>query len=147
MPVFTVAENIVMGTEPTRFSFSWRTLGWLGGVAALLFFLGGLFAYENLSQWLLAALAGGIATAALYGLLILLGFLSRRLAFRLYFVLVAAASVAVLLIRGFVLDASPQIPLLVFGGLLFAGASYPAMRVLATTLDRYVAGRLSLIHI
>ncbi|MCL7451491.1 MAG: ATP-binding cassette domain-containing protein [Anaerolineae bacterium] len=141
VPVFTVAENIVMGTEPTRFSFSWRLLGWLGGVAALLFFLGGLFAFENLSQWLLAALAGGIATAALYGLLILLGFLSRRLTFRLYFLLVAAASVALLLIRGFVLDPSPQIPLLVFGGLLFAAASYPAMRVLATALDRYVAGR------
>ena len=27
VPVFTVAENIVMGTEPTRFSFSWQTLG------------------------------------------------------------------------------------------------------------------------
>jgi len=27
VPVFTVAENIVMGTEPTRFSFSWRTMG------------------------------------------------------------------------------------------------------------------------
>ena len=26
VPVFTVAENIVMGNEPTRFSFSWRTM-------------------------------------------------------------------------------------------------------------------------
>jgi len=141
VPVFTVAENIVMGTEPVRFSFSWKALGLVGGVAALLFFLGGIFTYDNVGQWLLAALVGGAATAAIYGLLILLGFLSRRLKFRLYFPLVAAVSVALLVVLAVVQDALPRIPLLVLLGLLFAAASYPAMRVLATALDRLVAGR------
>jgi ABC-type uncharacterized transport system ATPase subunit len=141
VPVFTVAENIVMGTEPTRFSFSWKALGLVGGVAALLFFLGGIFAFDSVGQWLLAALAGGAATVALYGLLILLGFLSRRLRFRLYFPLVAAVSVALLVVLAFVLDAVSRLPLLVVLALLFAAASYPAMQVVATALDHYVAGR------
>jgi ABC-type uncharacterized transport system ATPase subunit len=141
VPVFTVAENIVMGTEPTRFSFSWKALGLVGGVAALLFFLGGIFAFDSVGQWLLAALAGGAATVALYGLLILLGFLSRRLRFRLYFPLVAAVSVALLVVLAFVLDAVSRLPLLVVFALLFAAASYPAMQVVATALDHYVAGR------
>jgi ABC-type uncharacterized transport system ATPase subunit len=141
VPVFTVAENIVMGTEPARFSFSWKALGLVGGVAALLFFVGGIFTYGNVGQWLLAALAGGAATAALYGLLILLGFLSRGLRFRSYFPLVAAVSIALLVVLAFLLDAVPRIPLFVVLGLLFAAASYPAMRVVATALDHYVAGR------
>ncbi len=141
VPVFTVAENIVMGTEPTRFSFSWRALGLVGGVAALLFFLGGIFAFPSLGQWLLAGVIGGVATAALYGLLILLGFLSRRLRFRLYFPIVAVVSVALLVGLAFVLDAAARIPLFIFLALLFAAASYPAMKVIATALDQYVAGR------
>jgi ABC-type uncharacterized transport system ATPase subunit len=141
VPVFTVAENIVMGTEPTRFSFSWKAMGLVGGVAALLFFVGGIFASGNVGQWLLAALGGAAATMALYGLLILLGFLSRRLKLRLYFPLVAAVSVALVVVQAFVLDAAPRIPLLVVLGLLFAAASYPAMRVVATALDHYAAVR------
>ena len=72
VPVFSVAENIVMGTEPTRFAFSWRTMGLVGGVTAVLFFIGGMFALDSLWQWLLAAVAGGAALAAAYGLAILL---------------------------------------------------------------------------
>jgi general nucleoside transport system ATP-binding protein len=141
VPVFTVAENIVMGTEPTRFSFSFKVLGWVGGIAALFFFVGGFFASDGFAQQVLTALVGGAAAAALYGLLILLGLLSRRLKFPAYFLIVAAASVALLTTLGIVLDAAEEISLLVFGGLLFGAASYPAMRVLATALDRYVAGR------
>ena len=57
VPVFTVAENIVMGTEPTRPSFSWRTVGMAGVAGALLFLLGGFIALDNPVQWLLAALS------------------------------------------------------------------------------------------
>src|SRR5512137_1275432 len=42
VPVFTVAENIVMGTEPTRFPFSWKTMGLAGGIGVALFWVGGL---------------------------------------------------------------------------------------------------------
>ena len=54
VPVFTVAENIVMGTEPTRFSFSWKTLGIASGVTALLAFLGAIFTFDNVGLWLAA---------------------------------------------------------------------------------------------
>ncbi|MDH4207468.1 MAG: ATP-binding cassette domain-containing protein, partial [Anaerolineae bacterium] len=47
VPVFTVAENIVMGIEPTRPSFSWRTMGIAGVAAAVLFLVGGIFALDN----------------------------------------------------------------------------------------------------
>jgi simple sugar transport system ATP-binding protein len=141
VPVFTVAENIVMGTEPTRFSFSWKALGLAGGAAALLFFVGGIFALNTVGQWLLAAVAGGAATAGLYGLLILLGFLSRRLRFRLYFPLTAVASGALSVVLALVLDATPRIPLLIFWALLFAAVSYPVLNVVATALDRYAAAR------
>ncbi|MGC9333398.1 MAG: ABC transporter ATP-binding protein [Anaerolineae bacterium] len=139
VPVFTVAENIVMGTEPTRFSFSPKVLGWIAGIAALLFFVGGFFAGNGLAQQLLITLEGAAAAGALYGLLILLGLLSRRLKFPVYFLIVAAASLALAATLSVVLDSTEQIPLWVFGGILVAAASYPAMRVVSTALDHYVA--------
>ena len=141
VPVFTVAENIVMGTEPTRFSFSWKTLGLAAGAAALLFFVGGIFALSSLGQWLLAAVVGGAVTAAIYGLTNLLGYLSRRLRFRLYFSIVAAVSVALLIILAMILDGTGSIPLLVFLALVFAAVSYPCLRVISTALDRRTAAR------
>ena len=138
VPVFTVAENIVMGTEPTRFSFSWRLLALASGVTALLFFLGGIFAFENVAQWFLAALAGGAAMAALYGLFILLGFLTR-FRFRLYFPLVAIGSAVVFVALGLIFSAAAPILLLIILALLFAAASYPAMREITTALDRRAA--------
>ncbi len=140
VPVFTVAENIVMGTEPTRFSFSWRTLGLVSGATALLFFVGGIFAFSNVGQWFLAALVGAAVLAAIYGLFILLGFLTR-FGFRLYFPVTAVGSAALFVALGLVLDAPLSIPLLIFLALLFAAASYPALREITTALDRRTAAR------
>lgn len=137
VPVFTVAENIVMGTEPTRFPFSWRTLGMAGGVSALLFFLGGIFALENVAQWLLAALFGGAAVATIYALVFGLGWLSRR-RFRLYFPVTAVVT-TLLLVALAVLGAPSRIPLAVLLALLFAAATYPVLLVATTALDRRVA--------
>ena len=137
VPVFTVAENIVMGTEPTRFPFSWRTLGMAGGVSALLFFLGGIFALENVAQWLLAALFGGAAVAAIYALVFGLGWLSRR-GFRLYFPVTAVVTTLILVALA-VLGAPSRIPLAVLLALLFAAATYPVLLVATTALDRRVA--------
>ena len=141
VPVFTVAENIVMGTEPTRFSFSWPMLGIVGGVSALLFFIGGIFALDTVGQWLLSGVAGGAAVAALYGLIILLGYLSRRLAFRVYFAIMAVASAVLFVGLALALGSPGQIPLLIFLALLFAAVSHPALRVIATALDRRIAAR------
>ncbi len=138
VPVFTVAENIVMGTEPTRFSFSWQTLGLASGVTALLFFVGSIFASDNVGQWFLAALVSGAAMAALYGLLLLLGFLSRR-GWRLYLPLTAVGAVILFVALGLTLSEAPSIPLLIFLALLFAVASYPLVREITTALDRRVA--------
>lgn len=77
VPVFTVAENIVMGTEPTRFSLSWSTLGIFSGVVALLSFVGSIFGTGGVGQWLLATLTGGAIAAGLYVLIFLLGKLSQ----------------------------------------------------------------------
>jgi len=140
VPVFTVAENIVMGTEPTRFSFSWKSLGLASGVTALLFFVGGLFAFDNVGQWFLAALAGAVAIALLYGLAVGLGHLSR-FRFRIYFPIVALASFALFAGLAFALDARQWIPALVFLALLFAASSYPPVREIMTALDRRVASR------
>ncbi|MFN2292731.1 MAG: ABC transporter ATP-binding protein [Anaerolineae bacterium] len=140
VPVFTVAENIVMGTEPTRFAFSWRTLGLASGVTALLFFVGSIFASGNVGQWFLAALISGAAIAALYGLFLLLGFLSRR-GWRLYLPVTAVGAVVLFVALGLTLGEAASIPLLVFLGLLFAVASYPAVREITTALDRRVAVR------
>jgi len=71
VPVFTVAENIVMGTEPTRFPFSWKTMGMAGGVTAALFLIGGLITGLGLEAvW--KGLIAGAAVAGLYGLVTLL---------------------------------------------------------------------------
>jgi ABC-type uncharacterized transport system ATPase subunit len=140
VPVFTVAENIVMGTEPTRFSFSWKTLGLASGVTALLFFVGGIFALGNVGQWLLAAVAGAAAMAILCGLFFLLGFLSRW-RFRLYFAVVAVASGALFVALALYFGASNRILLLIFLALLFAAVSHPAVQVIATALDRMAAAR------
>ena len=137
VPVFTVAENIVMGTEPTRFPFSWRTLGMAGGVSALLFFLGGIFALENVAQWLLAALFGGAAVATIYALVFGLGWLSRR-GFRLYFPVTAVVTTLILVALA-VLGAPSRIPLAVLLALLLAAATYPVLLVATTALDRRVA--------
>ncbi len=141
VPVFTVAENIVMGTEPIRFSFSWKALGLVGGAAALLFFVGGIFALNTVTQWLLAAVAGGAAMAGIYALFFLLGFLSRRLRFHLYFPLTAVASGALSVVLAFILDATSRIPLLIFWALLLAAVSYPVLNVVATALDRRTSAR------
>jgi ABC-type uncharacterized transport system ATPase subunit len=135
VPVFTVAENIVMGTEPTRPSFSWRTLGIAGAAAAVLFFVGGIFALDNVAQWLLAALAGGGAVAGIFALIILLSWLTR-LKFRLYFPITAVGGAALLSALAFALGATAQIPFLIFAAILFALVSYPAIQVIMTALDR-----------
>jgi simple sugar transport system ATP-binding protein len=140
VPVFTVAENIVMGTEPTRFSFSWKTMGIAGGASALLFFLGGIFSLDGPLQWLLAGLAGGAAVAVLYGLFLLLGLLSR-LGARLYLPIVGIVSVALLVVLSLSTDSAGRIPLLVFLALLFTLVSYPAMNVVTTALDQRTAHR------
>jgi simple sugar transport system ATP-binding protein len=138
VPVFTVAENIVMGTEPTRFPFSWRTLGMAGGVSALLFFLGSIFALENVAQWLLAALIGGAAVAAIYALVFGLGWLSRR-EFRLYFPVTAVVTALLLVALAVYMGAPSRIPLALLLAISFAAATYPALRVATTALDRRVA--------
>lgn len=141
VPVFTVAENIVMGTEPTRFSFSWRTMGIAAGLSALLFFVGGLFALENIGQALLAAVAGGAAVAVIYGLGLLLAYLARRLRFWPYFGIVGVASAAVLVALDLGLGGANSVALSIALALLFAGASYPALKVIGTALDRRIASR------
>jgi ABC-type uncharacterized transport system ATPase subunit len=140
VPVFTVAENIVMGIEPTRFSFSWKTLAWSGAIAALLFFIGGVFAYFAFGQWLLAALVGGAIVIGLCGLLILLGLLSR-LGFRPYFAVTAIASCALFIGLALAFDQAGRIPLLIGVALLLSAASYPAIKVISTALDRRTASR------
>jgi ABC-type uncharacterized transport system ATPase subunit len=141
VPVFTVAENIVMGTEPTRLSFSWRVLGILGVASAVLSFIGGLFALANVGWALLAGLAGGAAVAALYGLFALLGFLSRRLTFRVYFALIAVVSGLLFVALALLTGAPERIPLLIFLAPTFAAASYPVLRELTTALARREAAR------
>jgi ABC-type uncharacterized transport system ATPase subunit len=140
VPVFTVAENIVMGTEPTRFSFSWKTMGIAGGASALLFFLGGIFSLDGPLQWLLAGLAGGAAVAVLYGVFLLLGLLSR-LGARLYLPIVGVVSVALLVVLALTTNSAGQIPLFIFLALFFTLASYPALNVITTALDRRTARR------
>ncbi|HSJ58938.1 MAG TPA: ATP-binding cassette domain-containing protein, partial [Anaerolineae bacterium] len=141
VPVFTVAENIVMGTEPTRFSFSWVALAVSAAVGALLFLIGGLFAFETFGDILAAVAAGAAATAGIYGLFLVLGLLSRRLKFLLYFPLVAVAAAGAAAAITYYLGAVDRIVLVITLGILFAALSYPAMRVIGTALDRRVAAR------
>jgi len=138
VPVFTVAENIVMGTEPTRPSFSWRTLGLAGAVAALLCFVGGIFALGNPVEWLLGAAAGGGVVAALFALVLLLGWLTR-LGFRFYFPITALGSCAVLVALGLWRGAAGQMLLFLLPAILFSAASYPALKVILTALDQRAA--------
>jgi ABC-type uncharacterized transport system ATPase subunit len=140
VPVFTVAENIVMGTEPVRLPFSWRTIGAIGAIGAAIFFVGGVFGLASVSQWFLAALVGGAAVAALYGLVILLGLLSRR-GFRLYFSIVAVASIALFVALAWIFSGPGLIPVAIFIALLFAAVSYPAVSVLTAALDRHTAAQ------
>jgi ABC-type uncharacterized transport system ATPase subunit len=135
VPVFTVAENIVVGTEPTRPSFSWRMLGIAGVAASVLFLVGGIFALHGAEQWLLGALAGGAAVAGILALVMALGWLAR-LKFRLYFPITAVGGAALLSALALVLHTSAQIPFLIFVAILFAVASYPAIQVMMTALDR-----------
>ena len=140
VPVFTVAENIVMGTEPTRFSFSLKTMGIAGGASALLFFLGSIFTLDNALQWLLAGLAGGAAVVVLYGLFFLLGLLSR-LGAPIFLPIVGIVSVALLVALALIVGPAERIPLLIFLGLLFTVVSYPLLTVVTTALDRRTASR------
>ncbi len=135
VPVFTVAENIVLGIEPARFFFSWKALGLTGAAAALLFFVGGIFAYGNVGAWLLAGAVGGVAVAILYGLMILLGFLTR-FGFRLYFPVISVGSSILFVALSLTLGSAGRIPLLIVMALLFAAASYPGMKVISTSLAR-----------
>ena len=135
VPVFSVAENIVLGTEPARLAFSWKSLGLASAVAAVLCFIGGIFALDAVARWLLAGLVGAAVVAGLYALVILLGLLARR-GFRLYFPVVAVASVALFVGLALRLQAAGRIPLLVVLALLFAVASYPILAVITTALDR-----------
>jgi len=140
VPVFTVAENIVMGTEPVRSSFSWRTLALAGGVGAVLAFLGAIFAGGGVVQWLLAAVVAAAEVAGILGLVALLGRLSR-LGFWRYSAITAVASIAAVVALALVGNGAGQIPLLVALALLFAAASYPALKVLTTALDRRAAAQ------
>jgi ABC-type uncharacterized transport system ATPase subunit len=140
VPVFTVAENIVVGTEPVRLFFSWRTMGVAGGVSALLFLLAGLLTLPNVGQSLLAALAGGAAIAGIYGLTVLLGLLGRR-GFRLYFPVVAIGSIAAVVAIALLSGQANRIPLLVVLAILFAAGTFPALQVLTTALDQQAAAR------
>ncbi|MBU0705299.1 MAG: ABC transporter ATP-binding protein [Chloroflexi bacterium] len=140
VPVFTVAENIVLGTEPTRFSLSWPTLGLFSGVVALLSFIGSIFGTGGVGQWLLATLTGAAIAAGLYVLIFLLGKLSRQKA-QVYVPAVTAGGIILLVTLALTLGLAEGIPLLVFLALLFASASYPALRVLTTALDRRAAAQ------
>lgn len=140
VPVFTVAENIVMGTEPTRPTFSWRTVGLASGAAALLFFVGGIFALDNVAQWLLGAAVGGAVVAGILALVMALGWLTKS-GFRFYFPITAVGSCAVVIALALALGAIGQIPLFLLPALLFSAASYPALKVIVTALDRRTAAR------
>ncbi len=140
VPVFTVAENIVMGTEPTRPSFSWRTLGIAGVAASVLCLVGAVFTLDNAFQWLLAALTGGVAVAGILALMILLSWFAR-LRFRFYFPITAVGGAAFLAALASVLGAAGQIPFLVLAAILFGLASYPAIQVIMTAVDRQKAAQ------
>jgi simple sugar transport system ATP-binding protein len=138
VPVFTVAENIVMGTEPSRLAFSWKALGGAAAVAGVLGFIGGIFALDGVLRWLLAGAVAAAVVAGLYGLVTLLGLLSRR-RFWLYFGVVGAACIALFVGLALLLGAPGRIPLLVILALLFAAVTHPMLRVVTTALDRRLA--------
>lgn len=108
VPVFSVAENIVMGTEPTGLAVSWKGLGLAVGVTAVLGFVGGLFAKYTLVHCFLAAGIGAVALAAAYALFLGLGLLSRR-GLRIYFPIVALSSAALFTGAALALAKAPNI--------------------------------------
>ncbi|MEA2007549.1 MAG: ABC transporter ATP-binding protein [Chloroflexota bacterium] len=138
VPVFTVAENIVMGTEPTQFPFSWLTFGIISGIMALLSFIGSVIEFNG--QWLMATLTGGGITAGLYLLIFALGWFSRKKALT-YISTISAIGIAYLVALAFIQGTLDKMPLHIFLAILFAVASYPALRVLTTALDRNAAVR------
>jgi ABC-type uncharacterized transport system ATPase subunit len=138
VPVFTVAENIVMGREPTRPSFSWRTVGVAGVTGAALFLVGGFFAFGSPVQWLAGGAVGGAVVAGLIGLLMLLGMLTR-FGFRVYFPVCAVGGGALVTAVTFLMQATGWILPLILLTLLLSAVSYPAVRVVMTSLDRRVA--------
>ncbi len=140
VPVFTVAENIVMGKEPTRFSLSWRALGLVSGIAALLFFIGGLFGAASFGQYLLAALIGAASAAGLYTLLFLLGKLNRQKP-QIYIPSVTAGLFALFGVWSLIQGGPFNFLLSLALALLFAAASYPTLRVLTTALDQRTAAQ------
>ncbi len=107
VPVFSVAENIVMGTEPTGLAVSWKGLGLVAGATALLAFVGGLFAKYSIPRSLLAAGIGAAAVVVLYALFLGLGLLCRR-GVRIYFPIVALASAALFVTLAQILAKAPD---------------------------------------
>lgn len=140
VPVFTVAENIVMGTEPTQFPFSWLALGIASGIVALLSFIGSMVGLGGVGQGLLAALAGGGIVAGFYLLFFILGWFSSQKA-QIYIPVISAIGIAGGVTLALSQGAQGEIPLYIFLALLFGAVSYPTLRVLATALDRQAATR------
>ncbi len=140
VPVFTVAENIVMGTEPTQFPFSWLALGIASGIVALLSFIGSMVGLGGVGQGLLAALAGGGIVAGFYLLFFILGWFSSQKA-QIYIPVISAIGIAGGVTLALSQGAPGEIPLYIFLALLFGAVSYPTLRVLATALDRQAATR------
>ena len=79
-------------------------------------------------------------TAVLYSLFFLLGSLSR-LGFRLYLPVTAVGFSVLSVAIAFAMGAELSIPLAVGLSILLSAASYPAVRVVATALDRQEAAR------
>jgi ABC-type uncharacterized transport system ATPase subunit len=140
VPVFTVAENIVMGTEPIRPSFSWRSVGVAGVAATALFLLGAFFTLGSPLQWLTGGVLGGAVVAGLIGLLMLLGKLTG-FGFRVYFPVTAVGGGALVVVAALLINATGWILPLILLALLFAAVSYSAVRVITTSLDRRVAAK------
>ncbi len=141
VPVFTVGENIVMGTEPTQFPFSWLALGITSGVIALLSFIGYMIGFgDSVGQGLLAALAGGGVIAGFYLLFFILGWFSSQKA-QIYIPVISAIGIASGVALALSQGTPEKITLYTFLAILFAVASYPSLRVLATALDRQAAAK------
>jgi len=140
VPVFTVAENIVMGTEPTKFPFSWLTLWIVSGVVALLSFIGSIIELSGVGQGLLAALIGGGAAAGSCLGIFALVWLSRKKPL-IYISIISAIGIISGVVFALIQGMQGKIPLYIFLAILFAAASYPVLRVLTATLDRNAAAR------
>lgn len=95
---------------------------------------------NNVGQWLLAALAGGGIVAGSYLLFYLLGRISSQKA-GVYIPVISAIGITGGVVSALSQGMPGQIPLYIILSILFAAASYPALRVLATALDRHTAAR------